>query len=130
MSWTTYKIVDTITEEIIYIGCTSNTNQRARMHFNKNTKTKITEYMYNKYKFPKMMFDFKIIESFDNILFAYESEKELIRINKPKCNILTYDIKKNNKENKWNLDMFVDPLVFKKITKEGVQDFIRKFKIN
>jgi hypothetical protein len=46
-------------------------------------------------------------------------EKELIKKYKPVCNI-NHNI----------FDIFIEPLVFKKITKEGIQDFISKFKVN
>jgi hypothetical protein len=46
MSWTTYKIVDTITEEIIYIGCTGDFEKRKKCYiYLKGTPKKIMNYL-------------------------------------------------------------------------------------
>ena len=119
MSWTTYKIVDTVTEEIIYIGCTGNFESRKKCYiYLKGTPKKIMNYL-NTFEDRLTRFNISVIKEYETKKECLLREQELIKKYKPKCNI------KHN-----NFDMFVEPLVFKKITKEGVQDFISKFKVN
>ena len=119
MSWATYKIVDTITEEIIYIGCTGDFEKRKKCYIYLNgISDKIKNYLL-KYEDRITRFNISKINEYNTKKECILREKELIKKYKPVCNV-----------NHNNFDIFIEPLVFKKITKEGVQDFISKFKIN
>jgi excinuclease UvrABC nuclease subunit len=119
MSWVTYKIVDTITEEIIYIGCTGDFEKRRKCYIClKGTPIKIMNYLGG-FEDRLTRFTISVVKEYETKKECLLREQELIKKYKPKCNI-----------NHNNFDIFVEPLVFKKITKEGVEDFISKFKIN
>ena len=116
MPWVTYKIVDTITEEIIYIGCTGEFETRRKCYiYLQNISEKIKKYL-SKYEDRIKRFNINVIKEYETRKECILREKELIKKYKPICNV-----------NHNNFDIFVEPLVFKKITKEGVEDFISKF---
>jgi excinuclease UvrABC nuclease subunit len=112
----TYKIVDTITEEIIYIGSSGDFETRKKCYiYLHGTPKKIMNYL-SRFEDRMTRFNISIVKGYESKKECLLREKELIKKFKPKCNI------HHN-----NFDMFVEPLVFKKITKEGVEDFISKF---
>ena len=96
--WEVYKIIDIRTNEILYIGYSKEIKIRSKVHFNSNTKSIISEYM-NNFREKESIFKIEILFKFLSKQEAHEKEKELIRLYKPRFNIIQYS-KENSYEKK------------------------------